>query len=246
MASFALNYQDLWEIDTTPTEATATWKRLGAGISQADPSNNETVDQTTYLDGDGYGSSNVIGAQRTIAFSGHRVTDDLAQNWIAGVASELGDSRTTSFRVTEADGSQWGALHRAGGKGVTVANIDFGGGDPGAKKDIAFEVHINGKPTFTAKAAAAALTATVAAGTVTGTTKFTATPDSGHTLAYKLSAASIGTVYGGSYPSGLTAYTSAANIAAVATQVLNMYELGANGRVAKFVADTLAAGDIST
>lgn len=246
MSSFALNFQDLWEIDITPNEATATWARLGAGISGADPSNNENVAQDTYLDGDGYGSSQVIGAQRTIAFTGHRVVGNLAQDWIAAIASELGDARTTSLRVTEADGSQWGAIHRSGGQGVTVANIDIGGGDPGAKKDIGFEIHVNGKPTATAKSAAASLTATVAGGTVVGTTKFTATPGVGNTLAYKLTAASIGTVYGGSYPSNLIAYTSAANIVATLGQVLNMYELDANGRVAKFASETLAGSDITT
>lgn len=243
MSSFALNFQDLWEIDITPNEATATWARLGAGISGADPSNNENVAQDTYLDGDGYGSSQVIGAQRTIAFTGHRVVGNAAQDWIAAIASELGDARLTSLRVTEADGTQWGATHRSGGQGVTVANIDIGGGDPGAKKDMGFEIHINGKPTTTPKAAASALTSTVAAGTLAGTTKFTATPDSGHTLAYKLTAGVIGTVYGGSYPSNLVAYTSGANIVASVGQSLNMYELDANGRVAKFATVVLDSGD---
>lgn len=244
MATFALNFQDLWEIDITPNEAAATWARLGAGISGADPSNNENVDQTTYLDGDGYASSQVIGAQRTIAFTGHRVTDNSAQNFIAAISMELGASRTTSLRVTEADGSQWGALHRSGGQGVTVANIDIGGGDPGAKKEIGFEIHVNGKPYVTPKAAAAALTAVVAAGTVSGTTKFTATPSGSNTLAYKLTSSPIGTVYGGSYPSNLIAYTSGTNIPAVAGQSLNAYEIDTNGRVAKFYTKVLAGGDI--
>lgn len=246
MSSFALNFQDLWEIDITPNEATATWARLGTGISGADPSNNEVLAQDTYLDGNGYASTQVIGAQRTVALTGHRVVGNPAQDFIAAISTELGDSRLTSLRVTEADGSQWGASHRSGGQGVTIANVDIGGGDPGAKKDIAFEIHVNGKPTFTPKSAAAALTSTVAAGSVTGTTKFTATPGSGNSLAYKLTAGSIGTVYGGSYPSNLVAYTSGSNIIATVGQVLNMYELDANGRVAKFAAATLGSGDITT
>ena len=51
---FELNYQSLYEINTTPESATATWSRIGAGITSADPSNNESKDQTNYLDGDGY------------------------------------------------------------------------------------------------------------------------------------------------------------------------------------------------
>lgn len=239
MSSFALNFQSLWELDTTPNGATRTWVRLGAGISSADPSNNDNLDQTNYLDGGGFGTTTVIGKQKTIAFSGHRVVGDSAQDYIASVQDELGDSLLSNVRYTAADGSMFTGP-------VTIANVDFGGGDAGAKEEIAFELHINGKPTNTPKAAATALTATVAGGSVKGTTKFTATAGSGNTMAYKLTAASIGTVYGGSYPSGLIAYTSASDIVATLGQVLNMYELSPYGRVVKFASETLAGSDVTT
>lgn len=234
--SFALNYMDLFEIDITPNAASETWARLGSGLSSADPSNNENIDQTQYLDDDGYGTSTVIGAQKTIAFSGHRELGDAAQDFIASIANTLGTSRSTTFRYTDADGSKLEAP-------CTIANIDLGGGEAGAKKEIAFEIHLNGKPTETPKAAATTLTATVAAGSVAGTTKFTATAGAGNTLAYKLLPQTAGTVYSGQYLDGYVNYTSAADIIASVGQYLQMFEIDANKRVVKFAEKLLDSGD---
>jgi hypothetical protein len=94
--------------------------------------------------------------------------------------------------------------------------------------------------------AAPALTATVAAGTGTGHTKFTATPASGNTLAYLYQAGEITDPKFNDVPTGLTAYTSGADIDAAATYHLGMYELDAAGHVVKFLEHTLVAGDISS
>lgn len=92
--------------------------------------------------------------------------------------------------------------------------------------------------------AAPALTATVAAGAAAGT-KFTATPASGNSLAYLLQAGEITDPSFNDIPTGLTAYTSGADIAtAVATNHLGMYELDPTGHVVKFKEVTLAAADI--
>lgn len=93
--------------------------------------------------------------------------------------------------------------------------------------------------------AAPALTATVAKGTGTGNTKFTATAASGNTLAYLLQAGEITDPKYNDIPTGLTAYTSGADIAAVATNHLGMYELDPTGHVVKFLEATLSSGEIS-
>ena len=236
--SFALNFMDLFEIDITPNAATRLYKRLGSGLSSADPSNNENIDQTMYLDDDGYSTSSVIGAQKTVSFSGHRELGDAAQDYIASVQHQLGNARVTSFRYTDADGSSVSGP-------CTIANIDIGGGDAGAKKEISFEIHMNGKPVDSPKTAAAALTAVVAAGSTTKTTKFTATAGVGNTLAYKLLPQTAGTVYGAQYLDGYVPYTSAANISATVGQFLQMFEIDANFRVVKFAEKQLEAGDIA-
>ena len=234
--SFELNFQDLFEIDTTPL-TTANYVRLAVGISGAEPDNNEDIAQDKYLDGDGFGSSDVIGAQHIVSFSGHRVVGNVAQDYIAAMKLELGDARKTHLRYTDAAGNQISG-------NVTIANIKEGGGDAGSKKDFSFEAHFNGKPTLAAHSAAAALTATVAPGSAAATTSFTAIPGGSNTLSYKICASDPGTVYGSQYVAGDVAYTSGANISGAAVgNYLQMFELNAYGRVVKYSVKVLASGD---
>lgn len=139
---FALNSENKFEIDTTPSEATETFARLAAGLSTFDPQWNEELDQTQYLDGDGFASSDVTGAQLVISYEGHRNFGDPAQDFIAGLQPLLGEDRKTNFRWTDANGDQFSG-------NVTVANIVSGGGDANAKNTFSFEIHFNGKPTYT-------------------------------------------------------------------------------------------------
>jgi hypothetical protein len=235
--NFELNYQRLYEVDITPNASTRKWARLAAGLTGADPSNNEEIDQTGYLDGDGYKESEVTGAQFTIGFSGNRVVGDAAQDFIASVEHELGDNRKTSFRVTDKFGNK-----KTGS--CTICNVDMGGGDAGAKVECSFEIHCAGKPELTDKTVASALTAVIAAGSVSGTTKFTATADIGNSLKYKLLASAPDAVFGYSYLENAKSYSSGSDIAAAVGQYLCMYEVSEYGRVVKFLGATLATADI--
>lgn len=234
--SAPLNFQTLYELDINPS-GTASYVRLGDGLTTATPGNNETVDQKSYLDDDGGQSSEVTGFQYILAFSGDRIPGDDAQDFIFERIFVMGEDRHTNFRATGPDGTVISG-------DVTIANITPPGGDANAVQACGFELHFNGKPTLTPPSAAAALTATVAAGTATGTTKFTATAGSGNKLGYRLTAAAL-TPNGGSYVSIFTPYTSAADIPATVGQYLNMYELDAYNHVVKFLSEVLASGDIA-
>lgn len=238
MADIPLNFQTLIELDTNPS-GTAVWSPLAAGISSYDPSTNDETDQTKYLDGDGFGETTVIGAQYIISITGHRFIGDEAQDFVYNLQFQLGDNRKTQARITDKDGNVISG-------DCTIANIDFGGGDAGAKTDISFEIHFNGEPTSTPQQGADALSITVAAGSVAGSTSFTATPDAGNTLAYSVTTASIGAVYESEYVDGLTTYTSGDDIPGVSeSEYLNAYELDSNGRVDKFVEYVIQAADIA-
>lgn len=91
---------------------------------------------------------------------------------------------------------------------------------------------------------APALSATIAQGSASGTTKATITADSGNTLGYTLTATADPGYYN-TIPT-VTAYTSGADIAATAGQYLNLFELNAAGRIVKFVSHLLVSGDIAT
>lgn len=233
---FELNFQDLFLIDTTPEGATRTWKRLGAGISGFDPDTNEDVAQDKYLDGAGYGSSDVIGAQLTFAVSGNRVVGDPAQDYIASKEFDLGDDRKTNFRAFDSLGNMRSGL-------ATICKLKLGGGDASGKKQISFELHINGKPAKSNAQAAGPLTATIAAGTTVGTTKVTATAGATNTLAFRLSSAPL-SANANAYPGAVTAYTSEDEIVAAVGQSLNVYELNEFGRVVNFNTHVLASADV--
>lgn len=231
-----LGYQDLFELDTNPS-GTASYARLGAGLESGNPSLNEDIQQKGFLDGNGGKSTRSTGFQLIYAFSGERRPGDTAQDFIFSRMLEMGDGRLTNFRATKASGDVYSGA-------CSIANIQPPGGDANSPQACGFEIHFNGKPTFTAKAAATALTVTIAASAVTsGCTKATATPGAGNSLAYKLSSAAF-TVYGRQYAEGVIPYTSGADIPAVAGQYLTVYELDAYMHVVKSAQQVLASGDI--
>lgn len=130
------------EISRSGDELTQEWVRLAAGINTFDPQWNEEIDQTPYLDGDGFGSSDVTAAQLVIAFEGHRKYGDAAQDFIASLQAELGEGRKTQFRWTDPAGDIFEGP-------VTIANIVGSSGAANEKSTFSFEVHFNGKPTYT-------------------------------------------------------------------------------------------------
>lgn len=234
---FVLNNQNLHEINVNP-DGVALWKRLAKGLTGGVIGNNDVIDQTAYLDGDGFGTTTVTGGQKITTFAGHRFTGDPAQDYIVGVSNLFGAGRETQYRFTNAVGE--GFIGEC-----TVASIESGGGDANAKTDIGFEVHINGAPVQVPQAIAPALTMVVAVGTVSGTTSFTATPDGDNTLAYKLQSADIGEMYVNQYIDGsYIGYTSGADIKALEGQYLVGVELDENKRLVKINSHLLITADI--
>lgn len=136
-----LQSKHTFEIDTTPL-ALETWSRVAAGLNSVEPSNNEEVDQNAYLDGDGFSSTDVVGAQLILAFSGHRKYGDAAQDFIFDKLLELGEGRKTNFKWTLPNGDLLEGP-------CTIANIEGPSGESNSKGEISFEIHFNGKPTFT-------------------------------------------------------------------------------------------------
>lgn len=125
-----------------PGETTNKYERLACGISELEQSDNPEVDQTAYMCGDGFGTSTVTGAQLTISFTGHRLYDDAAQNWIFKRRIGIGRERESDMYVVEPDGTVYHAP-------VTLAGIGGGSGGANEKSEIEIEIHFNGRPTVT-------------------------------------------------------------------------------------------------
>lgn len=142
MPGFELMNAHKFEIDTSDGGTTPTWAVVAKGFNNAEPQTNEEIDQTKYFDGSGFGESDVIGAQLVLALSGHRYYGDEAQDYIFGKLLELGPKRRTKFRWTQPDGTVYEGP-------CTIANIEPGSGEAGAKAEVSCEIHFNGKPTKT-------------------------------------------------------------------------------------------------
>jgi hypothetical protein len=141
---FPLNYKNKYEICTEPTkdEQTAKWEVIGAGISTVDPAFEDETDDTSYYDGQGFGSETVTGVKASLTFSGHRQLGDPAQDYVIGMAFEVGAKRETKLRWTQTDGKQITG-------DVTISGIKGTGGDANAKQDFEFKASFNGKPKVT-------------------------------------------------------------------------------------------------
>ncbi|MED4447446.1 phage tail tube protein [Bacillus thuringiensis] len=148
-SGLVLQSQHKFEINTKPDATTGqgVYSRVGAGLNNFDPQNNENVLQDTYLTDEGYSTSTVAGAQLIITFSGHRKFGDAAQDFIFSKQLDLGEARETDFRWTLPDGAMFEGP-------CTIANISGPSGDANAKGEISFEIHFNGKPKYTPKPAA--------------------------------------------------------------------------------------------
>ncbi|MBO1515605.1 phage tail tube protein [Metabacillus bambusae] len=140
--SFELMNSHAFKINTVPGTTPGTLVAIAAGITNVEPANNEGLDQTQYLDGEGFTETDVINAQMVLAFTGHRKYGDAAQDFIFGKLLELGTGRRTDFEWTEPDGGIFTG-------DCTIANISGPSGAAGAKGEISFEIHFNGKPTYT-------------------------------------------------------------------------------------------------
>lgn len=146
--SFNLMYEYKFDIDTTGGSATPSFVPMAAGFQNATPSNNEELSQDKYLDGMGFGETDVIAAQQVITFTGHRKFGDAAQDYIFGKTYTVGTARRTKVKITHPNGT---VIESA----CTLANIQDFGGDAGAKAEVSVEVHLNGQPTITPKASQA-------------------------------------------------------------------------------------------
>ena len=132
---------DIYGYTTLNDLETGNWGRLATKIQTITPSANETTNNNSYYDGEGFGTSDVTSKRYQFTVAGHRVYGDPAQDYIASKMLDIGDDLKTLMRVTFADGSQVYGV-------VTLTNIVPAGGQPGAKQTFSFVAVFNGKPKY--------------------------------------------------------------------------------------------------
>lgn len=144
-AKFEMNYKNKYYIDTTPTASDPTWAYLAPGITNVTPATNDVIDETPYMDGEGFSETDVTGIAPAFSLSGHRKVGDPAQDYIAAKQFGIGQDRRTNFKWVASDGRTlvWEA---------TIVNPVTAGGDASAKQNFSAEIRTNGAPTSDSQA----------------------------------------------------------------------------------------------
>ena len=142
-AGSVLSNDFLLDINTTPSAAAPTWAPVRAGVTDLTMSTNDSLDQPSFMDGGGWGSTEIVGAQLTASVSANRIEGDAAQDYVLENAFKLGCERKTHAKITAPNGDI-----RQGE--VTIANITLPGGSAGSNATFTFEIHWNGEPEFIA------------------------------------------------------------------------------------------------
>lgn len=130
-------------IDTTGgtslTDLTdAKFVRLGAGFTGTTFSDNETTINNTYLDDEGFGSTDVVGKRFSFAFTGVKMANDPAQEYVIGLQNKLGTDLETRFLVVDPNGNQMIGV-------AVISALVPNGGNSNAGATLTFTVNIQGK-----------------------------------------------------------------------------------------------------
>ena len=137
-----MNWETAVYINTAPEAETAIWADLGNLTKNMAQALNEVLYQATYWADKGWGSTEVTGAQMTLALTGDVKPDDEACTYILSdkVMYGLGAARKTHLKLQKGDKVIiWP---------VTLANITPAYGDSGAVNALTVTIHGNGRPTI--------------------------------------------------------------------------------------------------
>lgn len=116
----------------------AKFARLGAGFTGTTFSGNETTINNTYLDDEGFGSTDVVGKRFSFAFTGVKMANDPAQEYVIGLQNKLGTDLETRFLVVDPDGNQMIGV-------AAISALVPNGGNANAGATLTFTVNIQGK-----------------------------------------------------------------------------------------------------
>lgn len=138
-----LNSRYKYYIDTTGGTnlkdlTDAKFVRLGNGFTGSTFAGNETTISNTYLNDDGFGSTDVVGKRFTFAFTGVRMAGDPAQNYIASLQMKLGTDLETRFLIVAPDGKQKVGV-------ISISALVPQGGNSNAGATMSFTINVQGK-----------------------------------------------------------------------------------------------------
>ena len=129
---------DIYGYTTLNDLETGNWGRLATKIQTITPSANETTNNNSYYDGEGFGSTEVTGKRYQLACSGQRYVGNPAQDYIASKQFAIGQA--LHCRVI------WVQNGQAIVSEATLTNIVATGGEASANQTFSCTIEFNGKP----------------------------------------------------------------------------------------------------
>lgn len=116
------------------------WAWVSGGISQIDPTHNDTTDSTAYMDGHGFTDHDVTGTDVSFAVSGNRKMGDTFQEYLRSIQDSMGTYRNTRMIYVSADRQHTTIAQ------CTLTNIKLTGGQANAKQSLSFTIQRNNAP----------------------------------------------------------------------------------------------------
>lgn len=116
------------------------WAWVSGGISQIDPTHNDTTDSTAYMDGHGFTDHDVTGTDVSFAVSGNRKMGDTFQEYLRSIQNSTGTYRNTRMIYVSADRQHTTIAQ------CTLTNIKLTGGQANAKQTLSFTIQRNNAP----------------------------------------------------------------------------------------------------
>ena len=129
---------DIYGYTTLNDLETGNWGRLATKSQTITPSANETTNNNSYYDGEGFGSTEVTGKRYQLACSGQRYVGNPAQDYIASKQFAIGQA--LHCRVI------WVQNGQAIVSEATLTNIVATGGEASANQTFSCTIEFNGKP----------------------------------------------------------------------------------------------------
>ena len=136
-------HKNIFKFGTAGLESTADQMVMPKDLETFSVSIDGTVEEWYAMDAEGWAKALMTGKKFGISFSGKRSVGDTGNDYIAGLAWEMGEDAMTKFEWTMVSGAK---LECDAVVNVTVP----GGGDSTNVDKLEFEITGYGKPSFTA------------------------------------------------------------------------------------------------
>lgn len=140
-----LTNTDKWGFLNTTPSSTATYARLGLGVTGVTPANNPITDTKHYINAKNP-TTKVLGFSKQFTIALERYEGDDANDFIAGLAEKLGSDIETDIVIVDHFSEELPTAKPAKKYAVTVVVNNEGSIVGGAAMDMDVAVYVNGDP----------------------------------------------------------------------------------------------------